>query len=177
MHSLVPRTALPGRSQSSHDRLAKTLGYFSIALGVAELIAPRALSRAVGAARIRPVLRAYGVREIATGVAILASHDPAPWIWARVAGDVADIATVAAGRGRNHKSRENSALALASLAAVTAVDIICAGGLSSEKGGRKTAFADYRDRSGFPQGIQAAKGAARGFRVSREMTAQVSPVR
>jgi hypothetical protein len=157
--------------------LAKTLGYFSIALGVAELIAPRALSRAVGAARIRPLLRAYGAREIATGVAILASHDPEPWIWARVAGDVADIATVATGRSQNNARKENNALALASLAAVTIVDIICAGGLNSEKGGRKTASADYRDRSGFPQGIQAAKGAARGFRVPQEMTAQVAPVR
>src|SRR3954451_8732638 len=96
-HSLVPKTALRGRSKSSHDKLARNLGYLSIALGVAELLAPRALCRAIGLNGLEPVVRAYGARELATGVAILASHDPAPWIWARVAGDLGDIATVATG--------------------------------------------------------------------------------
>src|SRR4030088_921667 len=95
--SLVPRTALRGGSQSSHDKLAKTLGYFSIALGATELLAPRWRGRAIGVKGLEPVVRVYGAREVATGVAILTSHDPAPWIWARVAGDMADIATVATG--------------------------------------------------------------------------------
>ena len=96
MHSLVPRTALKGRSRSLHDEVAKGLGYFSIALGIAELVAPRTVCRAVGIAGQENLVRAYGAREIATGIAILASHDATPWIWGRVAGDALDIATVAA---------------------------------------------------------------------------------
>src|SRR3977135_2993885 len=104
--SLVPRTALRGGSQSSHAKLAKTLGYFSIALGATELLAPRALCRAIGLNGLEPVVRAYGAREVATGVAILTSHDPAPWIWARVAGDMADIATVATGFQQDDGQRD-----------------------------------------------------------------------
>src|SRR5256885_10438489 len=100
MRSSVQATAVRGHSHSKHDRLAKNLGYLSLALGAAELIAPRALCRATGLSGMEPLVRAYGAREIATGVAILASHNPAPWIWGRVAGDMADIATAAGGIAR-----------------------------------------------------------------------------
>jgi hypothetical protein len=169
MHSLVSKTALRGQSRSKHDELARGLGYFSLALGVAELLAPRALCNAIGLKGLEGVVRAYGAREIATGVAILASHDPAPWIWARVAGDMADIATVATGVQQQNPKRENAALALAALTAVTLVDVACANRLSGEKGNRKTAIADYGDRSGFPQGLSAARGAARDFQVPDDM--------
>src|ERR1041385_4866824 len=123
MHSnIVPRTAIRGQSRSNQDRLAKNLGYFSIALGMVELLGPRALCNAIGLRGMVPVVRAYGAREVATGVAILTSHDPEPWIWARVAGDVADIATVATGLQQDNDRTENNVMALAALAAVTAVD-------------------------------------------------------
>src|SRR3954463_1352267 len=170
MHSnLVPRTAIRGRSRSSQDRLAKNLGYFSIALGMVELLAPKALCNAIGLRGLEPVIRAYGAREIANGVAILTSHDPAPWIWARFAGDMADIATVATGLQQDNPKKEQSALTLGALAAVTLVDIACGTALSAEKGGRKTAVTDYSSRSGFPNGLAAAKGAASDFRVPEDM--------
>jgi hypothetical protein len=169
MHSLVSKTALRGKSRSKHDELARSLGYFSIALGVVELLAPRALCNAIGLKGLEGVVRAYGAREVATGVAILASHDPAPWIWARVAGDMADIATVATGVQKHNPKRENAALALAALTAVTVVDVACASRLSGEKGDRKTAIADYGDRSGFPHGLSGARGAAGDFQVPDDM--------
>jgi hypothetical protein len=166
MHSnIVPRTAIRGQSRSSQDRLAKNLGYFSIALGMVELLAPRALCNAIGLRGMEPVIRAYGARELATGVAILTSHDPEPWIWARVAGDVADIATVATGLRQDNAKTEANAMTLAALAAVTAVDVACARGLNAEKGNRKTAIVNYSNRSGFPRGLEAARGAARDFKV------------
>jgi hypothetical protein len=164
-NNLVPRTAIPGRSISNHDQLAKNLGYFSIALGMVELLAPRALCNAIGLRGMESVVRAYGARELATGVAILTSHDPEPWIWARVAGDVADIATVATGLQQDNTPKDNNVLALTALAAVTAVDVACARGLQAEKGDRKTAIVNYGNRSGFPRGLDAARGAARDFKV------------
>src|ERR1700709_2782154 len=123
MHSLAQRTALRGQSRSSRDERARGLGYFSIALGVAELVAPKALCRAIGIRGLESVVRAYGAREIATGVGILASHDPETWIWGRVAGDIADIATVASGLQQDNPRQDKTVLALATLVAVTVVDV------------------------------------------------------
>ncbi|MBV9456568.1 MAG: cyclase dehydrase [Bradyrhizobium sp.] len=161
MPELIRQTALRGQSQSGRDRMAKSLGYLSIALGLAEMAAPKAICTAIGISGLETVVRAYGAREIATGVAILTSHNPEPWIWARVAGDMADIATVATGMQKEDAKKDNNMLALSALAAVTALDVVCASALGAEKGGRKTAIADYSDRTGFPDGLEAARGAAR----------------
>ena len=169
MPSLARRTALRGQSRSGRDRLARNLGYFSIALGFAELTAPRAICNAIGLSGLESVVRAYGAREMTTGLAILASHDPEPWIWARVAGDMADIATVATGLQGNSNRKDNSVLALSALAAVTALDVVCASALNAERGNRKTAIADYSNRTGFPGGLKAAWGAAKNFQVPQDM--------
>ena len=63
--------------QGSEDRrgeqLATALGWFSLALGATELIAPRSLARAVGIPDVNTsTIRAFGVREVASGLAILA---------------------------------------------------------------------------------------------------------
>lgn len=167
MGSSIPRTALPSRSRSSHDQLARGLGYLSLALGVVELAAPRMLCRVSGVEERENLVRACGGREIAAALAILASHDATPWVWGRVAGDALDIATLAA--CAKDWRRPSTLLALAALAGATAVDVFCAVGLSAEKGGRRTAGADYRDRSGFPCGLEAARGAARDFEPPRDM--------
>jgi hypothetical protein len=74
---------------------------------------------------------------------------------------MADIATVATGLQKDGGKKDNNVLALSALAAVTALDLVCANALGTEKGGRKTAIADYSDRTGFPGGLGAARGAAR----------------
>src|SRR5579883_2330486 len=55
-------------AQSQRDeRLANGLGWFSIGLGLAEVIAPGALAQLIGVPETdnsRKVLRAYGLREI-----------------------------------------------------------------------------------------------------------------
>src|SRR5436190_4539579 len=141
MPNLIPQTARRGSSRSGNDVLAKNLGYFSIALGVAELVAPSTICRAAGIKGLEPLIQTYGAREIATGVAILTSHDPEPWIWGRVAGDMADIATVATGLRQDNPRKDNTVLAMAVLTAVTAVDVACATALGTQKGNRKTAIA------------------------------------
>lgn len=171
MSSLVPKTALPGRSRSMHDEMAAGLGYFSIALGLAELVMPQAVRRAAGIETPDVLVRGYGVREIANGVAILITHDATPWIWGRVAGDALDIATVAMAPPEQHGSEAKKTWALGALLAVTAIDLFCASCLNAEKGGPKTARADYRSRSGFPQGQHAARGAARDFQTPRDIKA------
>lgn len=154
MHTL-PRT---GRRLRPHGRgLADALGWFSIGLGVAELLAPGPIARAIGMQGKTSLLRSYGVREIATGVAILTSADKAPWVWGRVGGDALDMATVAA---LGHK-RGRSSVALGALAGVAAIDYACALQLESARSTPRRAVRNYLDRSGFPKPPAQMRGAAR----------------
>lgn len=103
--------------------IARLLGWFSIGLGLSEILAPRKVGRPVGVEDRTALLRAYGLREIATGLGLLLARDPQPWLWGRVAGDVLDVGTlVSVGRARPR----NMGVAVATLAAVGAVDLYCA---------------------------------------------------
>jgi uncharacterized membrane protein len=108
-------------------RLARSLGWFSIGLGLAEVAAPRTLSRVLGVDEHPTLMRACGVREIASGVGILASRRPAPWLWARVGGDVMDLTLLAAGLP-NAPGRV--AGAMAAVAGVTALDVVASQAVS-----------------------------------------------
>ncbi|MHC1999967.1 cyclase dehydrase [Methylobacterium sp. WCS2018Hpa-22] len=145
--------------------LARGLGWFSVGLGLTEVVCADALARWLGMPRAAPVIRAYGVRELVQGAGILGSHDPTPWVSARVAGDALDIATVLPGLDPQNSRKDNVLIALVALVGVTAVDVICARSLSeaplapSDKVRR-----DYRRRSGFPRRPEAMRGAARDFK-------------
>ncbi len=109
------------------DRLAQGLGWFSVALGAAELLAPRLLGRAIGAGDHPALTRGCGLREIAAGVGLLTRPDPAPWLLARVAGDTMDLAMLAAAMADADRDamRRLSGAAVAVLA-VTALDVYAA---------------------------------------------------
>ena len=149
------------------DRLARGLGWFSIALGAAEVLAPGTLGRALGMKDKEGLLRTYGLREIATGVAILSATDPAPWIWARVGGDALDIATLTQSFDADNPKKGNVGIALAAVAGVTALDVICGRRL----GDRAVAgmIPDYSDRSGFARNPEDMRGAAGDFETPADM--------
>ncbi|HEX6011499.1 MAG TPA: hypothetical protein VFY87_06775 [Geminicoccaceae bacterium] len=118
------------------------------------------------------LIRAYGVRELATGVGILSQDDPTPWVWGRVAGDALDLATLAAGLRGDNPRQENAAMALMAVAGVTLLDVICARSLGADGGrsDRLPTMRDYRHRSGMPRPPEALRGAAaRDFEVPRDM--------
>ncbi|MGQ4273258.1 cyclase dehydrase [Terrihabitans sp. B22-R8] len=133
------------------DPLARGLGWFSLALGAAELLAPRTLSRVLGMEERSGLIQAYGMREVVTGVAILASEDPAPFIWGRVAGDALDLAALAPAMNDSNLQHDNVALAIAAVAGVTLLDLLCATALSN-RAQDAVPVRDYSDRSGFPNG-------------------------
>jgi hypothetical protein len=107
----------PLSAQNAHS-VARGLGWFSIGLGLAEILAPRALTRGLGMEGHEQIVRAYGVREIATGIGILSSTHPVPWIWGRVGGDALDIATLATGLQQAIRKRRMSNLLLSPLPAL-----------------------------------------------------------
>ena len=162
------RTGRRGHPDSTTDALARGLGVFSIALGLMEVAAPRALARWLGMDGSETLIRAYGAREIATGVGILASDDPTPWIWGRVAGDALDIATLMTGFEGDNPKKDNVAIALAAVAGVTALDVYCGQVLSGESKEPLPPMRDYSDRSGLPRSPEAMRGAASDFEVPRD---------
>jgi uncharacterized membrane protein len=114
--------------------LALGLGWFSIGLGLTELLAPRSLARAIGMPDANDgILRAFGAREVANGLAILAEPDRAAWLWSRVGGDGIDLSYLAAGLADDNNDSGRVALALASVLGVTALDVICARQLNGHR--------------------------------------------
>lgn len=125
------------------NKVARALGWFSIGLGAAELIAPRAVSRLVGARKGNHALvRAWGMREMAAGVGILTASKPGPWLWARVAGDAMDLASLGATVASPKAERGKTIFGIASVAGVTALDVMAArdvGGAEWARGARAEA--------------------------------------
>ena len=155
-----------GRANGSAMALARGLGWFSIGLGLAEMLAPRMLSEQLGMEGKESLLRFYGAREMAAGVGILMSDNPSPWIWGRVAGDALDLATLATGLDNQNPRKGDVAIALAAVAGVTALDCIAAQALT----GTSRPAPDYSDRRGMPRPPEEMRGIARkDFTPPRDM--------
>ncbi|AMV36463.1 hypothetical protein [Planctomyces sp. SH-PL62] len=114
-------------------RVARGLGWFSIGLGFAEIVAGREIGRALGMEDKDWLFRVFGAREAATGVAILAMENPKAGVWARVAGDALDLAALGSGFTEDNPRKKNLAAAFAVVAAITALDYWCARRLGSAR--------------------------------------------
>lgn len=159
------RRSGPG-SLSAVDRLGWALGWFSLGLGAVELFAPRRITRALGIEGKEGLVRAYGVREIGGGVLSL-SVDKGFGLWGRVAGDGLDIATLVAALHPGNRKRDNVRLALAVVVGITLIDVVSALGVTTRHARRRGTVRDYSDRSGFPQGVEKARAAARASGVPK----------
>jgi len=112
------------------DAMAQGLGWFSIGLGLLEVMNAEGLSKWLGAEDRRGVVRAYGFREIANGIAILAQKDVrarSPWMWTRVAGDFLDLYSLKKLHHEDNPKRGNVKIAIAAVLGVTMLDIMTAG--------------------------------------------------
>lgn len=112
-----------------HQRLATGLGWFSVGLGLAEVVSPGFVANLIGIpdeGRTRGLLRFYGLREVAAGVGILSQPQPANWLWGRVAGDVLDLATLGSAMSSDDANKTRTGAAAAAVLAVTALDVLCA---------------------------------------------------
>lgn len=131
VHRSPTRTNAPRRRSGgdlrsvTDEQLATGLGWFSIGLGLIEVIAPRALGRLIGAGEYASLLPLLGMREIASGIGILRQERPIASLWSRVAGDGMDLAfLVMASQGRHSEPTRLAAAAFA-VAGVTALDLLC----------------------------------------------------
>ena len=124
--------ARPGLPSSSAKRLAKGLGWFSIGLGLAELLAPRAIANISGVSNEHTgLIRLYGLREIGSGIAIFSQEKPTEAVWSRVAGDAVDLVSLGVAASNPNAKLGRVAFATANVLAVTALDVMCAMQLSN----------------------------------------------
>ncbi len=141
-----------------HPRLARALGWFSLGLGLTQLAVPRQLSRAIGVGENPLLMRGLGLREIGTGVGLLARPRPVNWLWARVAGDVMDLALLGAAMRQQDTDRQKTLWASLAVAGVTALD----------------AFAAMRLGRSLKEGVEAARR-ERGIPVEHSLAVNRSP--
>ncbi|MGW8141434.1 hypothetical protein [Sphingomonas zeae] len=147
-------------SMRGADRLARALGWFSIGLGLTELVAPGRLARALGLEGKEGLIRAYGARELASAMPTLSIDKPIG-LAARIGGDALDLATLATALGRDNPKRRNAAIATALVVGITLLDVAAYTGVKAAHRRSPGDDRDYSDRSGFPRGAQASRGLAR----------------
>ena len=125
---------LPTRT-STAEGLAIALGWFSIGLGLAQLLAPRALGRAIGVGDHAGLMRTLGAREFTAGLGILSGRERGGWMKARVAGDAMDLALLGlAVRSTNGRQPLKIAAAAAAVAGVAALDVLSSRQQSNPRG-------------------------------------------
>ena len=159
------------QSLSSSDKLARGLGWLSLGIGLYQLLAPGKVTRQLGMEGRENSLRACGARGVMSGIGAL-TDNPTPAMWSRVGGDIIDLAvlTYALKDDRNPK-KQNVYLALTAVGIITALDYACAKSLSQRHAYQAGVTPDYSYRSGFPQGLESARGAAQDFEVPADMKA------
>jgi uncharacterized membrane protein len=127
--SAVPKSKVPTqvqravRTMGDRETLNRSLGWFSIGLGLTQMLAPKALGRAIGVGDQSTIMRLCGMREIATGVGLLSGAAPAAFSTSRVLGDVMDLALLGASLRSPQANPSRIAAAATAVASVTAVDM------------------------------------------------------
>ena len=165
----------PLSAQNAHS-MARGLGWFSIGLGLAEVLAPRALTRGLGMEGHEQIVRAYGVREIATGLGFCLRTIRAVdmgtcggrcaryrharnWIAAGQS-EKGECRTCSGRRCRRHGAG-------CRLWSFTRASLTCTSFESKLR--RRRPAIDYHRRTGFPKAPEQMRGAARDFEVPRDM--------
>jgi uncharacterized membrane protein len=127
-----PMSRLPQRASRSlrnlgeradRDTINRSLGWFSLALGLTQLLAPRAVGRAIGVGERPVAMRLCGAREILSGVGLLSGRAPAAFAMSRLIGDALDLALLGASLGSPRADRNRIAAAATAVVGVTAVDL------------------------------------------------------
>lgn len=137
----APSVSLPvgkaKRAQLATDRvraspavtptLSMMIGFTAIGLGMWGALFPRSVKRFLGVRSPEPVVRGlFGARELWTGYTLAGDPTRADVLWARVAGDIGDLAVLSSLNRPSNPSRAGARAGLAFVVAVTALDLVTA---------------------------------------------------
>ena len=162
----LAQRGVPQRQEASGTGLANALGWFSIGLGVAQLVMPDSVARLVGVDpddRTRTLMRGLGAREVVSGVGILMNPRPTNWVRARVAGDAMDVALLTRALRSGSTNPGRTSASLAAVLAVGVLDAYCAQQLMSDGAGKAR-------EAGSPE-----EAADRGIEVRQSITVNREP--
>jgi len=122
----APSHAPPDMTFAPGKGMSEFLGWFSIGLGALELAAPDLVCKLTGVRR-RGLMRLFGLREIATGIAVLSCGRPTLAMWGRVAGDALDLAALGEAMIENSRDeRIRASRGAMAVVGVTALDVLTA---------------------------------------------------
>jgi uncharacterized membrane protein len=125
------RSSTPQPRHSREDPLPNLLGWGSLGLGVPQLSSPGRFDEAIGVKADRES-RAWtlvvGVRELAAAAGILLLERPRPvgWLWARVGGDVMDLALLGAAFRSKRADTGRLLGSIGAVAGITVADVVAA---------------------------------------------------
>lgn len=129
----IPHDGTPGWNLNVERRiddgrtLGRQLGWFSVGLGAAEMLAAPRLTQWLGVdRRYATLVRLYGLREVASGIGILSERTPVAGVMSRLAGDALDLATLASAVGARSSRRHRVLAAMAFVAGAAALDVVAA---------------------------------------------------
>lgn len=111
------------------EGLARALGWASVGLGVPQLLAPGKVLRLAGvhpASGSTSLVRLVGMREVGAAAALLTKPKQGAFVWARVAGDVMDLALLGRALRRGGNQARKLGPATVAVAGITALDIVAA---------------------------------------------------
>lgn len=109
----------------NEQKVARGLGWFSVALGTIELAATRPFAKFFGLERLPEYVRLGGAREIGVGLGLLTRRKRSPWLWARVGGDMLDLLLLVEALRPSNARRRRAQAAMGAVVAITALDVFC----------------------------------------------------
>jgi hypothetical protein len=118
-----------------YKKLGLGLGFFSVGLGLLEVVAPGRVARWLGvdSKTAKTLIALFGARELLAGAALLRGPAVSTNVWNRVAGDGMDLAALGVTLARSNR-RAAAAGALGFVAGATLLDVITARGLDAGTG-------------------------------------------
>jgi uncharacterized membrane protein len=152
------------------DGIARGLGWLSVGVGIAQIVAPRTVCSLVGLPPAPTLMRLMGLRELACGIGIITQRNPAPWLKARVAGDAIDLVCLAAAAPMSASRGARLGAAFGAVAGVAALDVYCSDELSERRAAPvhiaetinvaappETLYAFWRDPANLPRVLPHVK--------------------
>ncbi|WP_306744777.1 hypothetical protein [Saccharothrix yanglingensis] len=118
-------------------RRGRALGLVSLGLGVAQVVAPKAVRRLSGVAdstTSKAVVPLVGARELVHAAGLLAGRRTGPWAWTRVAGDAMDLAGLAVALTGRGARRGRLLGATGVVLGITVLDVLVARQATRAKG-------------------------------------------